>query len=168
MGGLYSYLVPIWFLLDTHSAPTRFLLGSYSVFTRFQRVPMASGYLSVASSSRIWRTRRLARLLKPQKLLDWKRDHSITLYGTYCTEITFPIEHWTHWTSDPEHQGWTTGGIFTPRELWTVGTVYRMILKHQCLWMPSKMPTEGTEMLCLHPLNRLSRLRRGTCGGNTG
>jgi hypothetical protein len=32
--------------------------------------------------------------------------------------------------------------------------------------MPSKMPTEGTERLCLHPLNRLSRLMRGTCGGN--
>ncbi len=31
----------------------------------------------------------------------------------------------------------------------------------------SKMPTEGTEMLCLHPPNRLFRLRLRTCRGNT-
>jgi hypothetical protein len=30
------------------------------------------------------------------------------------------------------------------------------------------MPTEGTEMLCLHPPKRLFRLRLRTCGGNTG
>ncbi len=34
--------------------------------------------------------------------------------------------------------------------------------------MPSKMPTEGTEMLCLHPPKRLFRLRLRRCGGNTG
>ncbi len=34
--------------------------------------------------------------------------------------------------------------------------------------MPSRMPTEGTKMLCLHPPKRLFRLRLRTCGGNTG
>ncbi len=45
--------------------------------------------------------------------------------------------------------------------------MYRLISKNQCLWKPSKMPTEGTEMIWLHPLTRLSRMMRGTCGGNT-
>ena len=39
------------------------------------------------------------------------------------------------------------------------GTVYLMISKNPCLLMPSRMPTEGTEMLCLHPPKGLFRLR---------
>ncbi len=43
-----------------------------------------------------------------------------------------------------------------------------MILKNLRLWLLPKTPAEGTETLYLHPPKRLSRLTRGTNGGNTG